>query len=890
MLDLSGKWTVILPEEGGQDYRETVSIPGTLDTNGIGGPDGEKLNNRLTRLHTWEGEARYETEVILSESMRGKRLFLMVERSRKLALRVNRESVEKLCGTLSTPWIFELTGMEKEGKLSLSITCDNHYNGWPRKAILNSSAATDETQTNWNGLLGKVQIVEEEKNFIEAIRIYPKGNRAEVYVQLNLGQCFSGAVTAVSEAFAEPFSQRAEGLQPGRHSLYMGSVRLKEEAERWDEEEGRLYTVQVQADGMREKETAFGIRDFGENENHRLTLNGRVFFLRGEANCAVFPETGHPPMDLEAWKRILSVYASYGVNCVRFHSWCPPEAAFYAADQMGMMMQPELSNWNYEDAFETEEDYAYYREELTEIIRMLANHPSFVMLSFGNELWAEALGHERMDELLDLAHALDNTRLYANSSNPHYGMRGTDRKSDFYTSHNYRSYLIRGSGANMEGHINQAYPNARTNFSEGVRIARDEYGHPVFSFEVGQFEVLPDFSEISSFQGVTRAVNLELVREEAAKRGYLEEWPRWVEASGENALAAYREEVESALRTGELSGLSLLGLQDFPGQGTALVGMLNSHLQPKPFSFAQPERFRRFFAPVVLLAYLEKYTYVSDELLRVPIRLANYGKKEVRGCLFWKLLNGKHTVCQGSFPKGLYENQGLSDVGTLEIPLNGIDAPAALTLELALEKVETSYPLCVYPSREQSSKKAGDVLTADSLDEEVLRFLRKGGRVFLDPPAKKEYFPASIGGQFTTDFWSVGSFPEQEGGMGMVIDASHPALEHFPTAFYSQWQWWPMANGRPMILPEWIRPIIRVPDSCLRMKPMGLLFEAKIGAGRLMVSSMGLHDIQQYPEAGALLDGILTYMNGPGFQPVQELTEEQLKEIVSAGPKKPTGE
>ena len=204
--------------------------------------------------------------------------------------------------------------------------------------------------------------------------------------------------------------------------------------------------------------------------------------------------------------------------------------------------------------------------------------------------------------------------------------------------------------------------------------------------------------------------------------------------------------------------------------------------------------------------------------------------------------------------------------------------------------METSYPLWVYPSREQSSKKAGDVLTADSLDEEVLRFLRKGGRVFLDPPAKKEYFPASIGGQFTTDFWSVGSFPEQEGGMGMVIDASHPALEHFPTAFYSQWQWWPMANGRPMILPEWICPIIGVPDSCLRMKPMGLLFEAKIGAGRLMVSSMGLHDIQQYPEAGALLDGILTYMNGPGFQPVQELTEEQLKEIVSAGPKKSTGE
>lgn len=123
-------------------------------------------------------------------------------------------------------------------------------------------------------------------------------------------------------------------------------------------------------------------------------------------------------MDKESWKRVLSTYASYGVNCMRFHSWCPPEAAFAAADEMGMMMEPELSHWNCQDAFEDTKAQAYYRLELTSILRTLANHPSFVMLTFGNELWATKRGHEVMDELLKIAHSTDATRLYANSPMP----------------------------------------------------------------------------------------------------------------------------------------------------------------------------------------------------------------------------------------------------------------------------------------------------------------------------------------------------------------------------------------------------------------------------------------------------------------------------------------
>ena len=105
-------------------------------------------------------------------------------------------------------------------------------------------------------------------------------------------------------------------------------------------------------------------------------------------------------MDVGSWKGILQKYRDYGVNCMRFHSHCPPEAAFTAADEMGMLMQPELSHWDPEHAFESEEARAYYRTELRQILRSLACHPSFVMLTFGNELQAGETGHAFMDTLL----------------------------------------------------------------------------------------------------------------------------------------------------------------------------------------------------------------------------------------------------------------------------------------------------------------------------------------------------------------------------------------------------------------------------------------------------------------------------------------------------------
>lgn len=351
----------------------------------------------------------------------------------------------------------------------------------------------------------------------------------------------------------------------GRNGIEFPLLTLAPEVIQWDEEEGNLCSLSMELSGGEKKTVSFGVRTFGKNERGRLALNGRTVFLRSEANCVVFPETGHPPMDRESWEKILSVYCSYGVNCVRFHSWCPLEAAFEAADRMGMMMQPELSHWAPGDAFESDESFRYYRVELEETLGMLADHPSFVMMTFGNELAA---------------------------SNPHYGEAGGERESDFYTAQKFHEYPLRATFANMEGYLNHSYPNARTDYSASMAEVRKFYGGPVFSFEVGQYEVLPDFRELEKFHGVCLPENLRLIRRRVEESGLLPEWDRYVEATGELSRIGYREEVEAVLRTEQMSGISLLGLQDFPGQGTALVGMLNSHLEPKPYPFARPEAFR----------------------------------------------------------------------------------------------------------------------------------------------------------------------------------------------------------------------------------------------------------------------------------------------------------
>ena len=889
-FDLSGTWRC----ETGEGCAP-VQLPGTLDTNGIGHADltaapwhpDENVNDalasqdviatRLTRRHTYEGAAVF-TRALSFVPPVGKRVFLFCERTRRLSLRDNGQEVPPfLPASLSTPVLFELTGL-LTGRDELALTCDNRYPGWPHDDIVFSSAATDETQTNWNGVIGELSLRVEEPVFIHALRVYPRGDALDVWLEISADRAFQADVTVTSDALAAPVSITAQG-GPGFSSVALRGLPLRADVRRWDEGEGNLYALSASLGGVA-KTVSFGVRTFCA-QNGRFVLNGRPLFLRGETNCAVFPETGHPPTDVASWRHILAVYQSYGVNCVRFHSHCPPEAAFIAADETGMLMQPELSHWNPRNAFSSPESRAYYRAELEGVLCMLANHPSFVMLTLGNELHMNEDGQAFADSLLALARSIDPTRLYAAGSNNHYGAKGPNPADDFYAACCCRAHALRATSSPMTGWLNERCPDLRTDYAPAMRAIRAVSDQPVLSFEVGQYEVLPDFDELAAFRGVTRPDNLRLIRSRVEAASLLPRWRTYVEATGELALRCYRAEVEAALRTEGLSGLFLLDLQDFPGQGTALVGMMDSHLSPKPYAFAQPERFARFFTAVLPLVLLPRLTYTARETLAADVRVANYGRQTLGGVPVWTLEGGGVSL-RGTLPCARAACGAATDLGSISVPLDGIKKAARLTLTVSLCGHENSYDLWVYPDEPAVCPER--VYECRTLDARALQVLQRGGRVFLAPDSTQEALPHSIRGQFSTDFWSVGTFPAQAGGMGLLIDAAHPVFASFPTDAHTDFQWWPMASRRAVILPEALqslRPIVTLMDSYAYLRPMAQLLECRCGGGRLLFSSLGLHHLTQYPEARALLFSIYRYMGSEAFAPAQEAPVEEIRTILA---------
>ena len=953
---LNGKWHVVL-EDGTTGQ---MDLPGTLDENGIGHRDvganqwhpdavlgnaaGEidkdaPIATRFTRRHTYEGEARISRKITVPDYGTD-RLFVLAERARALRLLVDGEACSVFRqGTLSTPYIFELTGAAP-GEHEFTFLSDNSYPGMPKAAIYYSSAATDETQTNWNGILGECSMYTRPQNFIDSLRVYPRAvkkeekNKAGGYVLDVCVELAPGAkkvykdakIILQSEALAageledtqtltEIISYSGEGLaeagtdkeeNPKTMEIWFRDLPLRENVKLWDEDEGNLYEMAVTLDnGMSAEDkggstaecrTRFGIRSFGDNGSGRLALNGRAIFLRGEANCAEYPETGHPPMTIPEWKEMLLKYRSYGINFVRFHSHCEPEAAFAAADELGMLLQPELSHWDPKDAFGTEESYRYYRAELVDLLKTYANHPSFVMLTLGNELQAQDEGRERMRELVRTAKRMDPTRLYANGSNAFYGEEGCDPESDFYTSQSCKDVVIRGTFSGMRGYLNENYPSADRTYDEAMAEIRKEYQKPVFSFEVGQFEVLPDFEELESFHGISDPVNLKLIKKRVEERGPLPTWEKYVEATGELSRLAYREEIEAAMRTRELSGISLLGLQDFPGQGTALVGMMNSHLEPKPYDFARPERFREFFQECRILVKLPHYTYEAGERLIAEVEAANFGKRNIEGVFCWTLAGKKSVSENGNCEPAEIKSKNTviatgedteiticrpgsyTEVGSLDIPLDFVEKNTALTLKVRIGDSISAYPIWVY--RKTTPVCPENVYETRAFDVKTREILQNGGRVYLSPDADKESLPNSIKTQFTTDFWSVGTFADQEGGMGQLIDTEHPIFKEFPTDFHTDWQWWIMATKRAVILPHPMKTIITEMDSYAFLRPMAQMIEFRCLKGKVLLSTMELHKSQQYPEVRALQASIYTYLSGENFEPAEEITEEELSMLV----------
>ena len=500
-IDLSGTWRFTLDRENtinpNSTLTETVTLPGTTDTNKKGDYTARsEETTHLTRPWSYKGRAWYQREVEIPADWTDQTVYLMLERTKPSEVYVDAQLVG-CSNDISTPQVFELTKSLTPGKHTLTIMVDNS-SGVPEQLYASSHAYTEDTQTNWNGIIGRIELT-----------------------------------THISPAAV-----------------------------------GEIHP---------------NFRDF-HIEGQHFYANGHKIFLRGKHDACVWPLTGHVAMDVASWRDYLATCAAYGLNHVRFHSWCPPEAAFVAADELGIVLQPELPFWgDFNDKDTVLMNFLHKEGE--NILRCYGHHPSFRMFALGNELWGSI---DKMADFIADFRKIAPDKVYTFGSNYYLGYQGVKPGMDYFTTcrvggegwGNYGTHT-RGSFSFADaadgGMINHFYPNTQMNFQEGCSLANV----PIISHETAQFQTYPDYAEIKKYTGVLYPYNMEVFRSRLEKAGMLDQAEAFHKASGLWSLQLYKQDIEMDLRTPNMAGFQLLDLQDYPGQGSAYVGILDAFMDSK---------------------------------------------------------------------------------------------------------------------------------------------------------------------------------------------------------------------------------------------------------------------------------------------------------------------
>jgi hypothetical protein len=931
IMDLSGTWKFQLDSAkvGIQEkwfytaLNDSLKLPGTTDENKKGIFLDEKTVDRLSRVWFWKGAAWYQKEVTIPENWVGKNVKLLLERTKD----TNVWFDDNYCGyenTLSAPQYFNLTKEINPGKHRITVLVNN--------AILppvgDSFAISEKTQTNWNGIIGKIELQATDPVWIEEVQSYPDVKNNQVRIRIDIKNITGEEVSGNLQVFASSsntnnpvkFKKQWEKIAGIRKNKTVEIVyTFNKRAPLWDEFEPTLIQLNLILSARvgnkkynSSQQVEFGMREF-KREGKYLTNNGKRVFLRGRVDRANYPLTGYAPMDKDTWLKLFRLLKSYGINHWRFHSWFPPRAALMAADETGIYLQPELPNQKYEmnsknyidDDFREIYDFEYLdvdtgqinmtlkdylRREGKLILKYFGNHPSFTMFTLGNELGR----NQDMFDLVATFKEIDSRRLYAQGSNNETLNPSFAEGDDFWVSaRSSPIYGIRGSFATHlvpveKPHIEYFPPSTLHNYTKAL----ENHNAPMISHEVGQYQVSPDFSDIPKFTGVTRAGNLEEFKERFAQANLLDQADNFVKASGKLAVICYREDIEAALRTPEMTGFQLLDIQDYPGQGTALVGILNDFMESK--GLIAPEEWSQFCCEVVPLLKMKKYTWINSEIFSGAIDIAHYGEKNFTNVeVEWEVVRGDgETFAKGIITPTVITSGRLNPIGEISFPLNSIKEAEKLQIIITLKgtKYQNKYDLWIYPEFVNTSIPEGIIVSA-SLDARTKKYLEDGGKAIIIPDHKK--LTHCINGAFHNDFWCYPMFKRgalrrgmepAPGSLGFICDPSSPLFEHFPTEFHSNWQWWHLVkNCKPIILDETpadYKPLIQNIDNFARNHKLGMIFETKYGKGSALICAIDLLNLQDKPEARQLYYSMLGYVNSDKFYPAKEISREVLSKII----------
>jgi hypothetical protein len=850
-------------------------------------PGNIKIPFWLKPVKYYKGAAWYQKEIDFPPDWAGKNITLFLERPHwESTVYVNGKKAGSE-NSLAVAHQYEISDLLTPGRNLISISIDN------RMVVpvgINSHSVSDHTQSNWNGIAGDISLRASSKVFIKDIRVYPdlKGKKAKVVVALvnKTGASFNGKVEIKAESHNSNSSQkvRSKSVSCSTNSSDLQLVidyPMGNKIELWSEFTPSLYKLSVNLKGSKGELldtslTDFGMRDFKTNGTH-LEINGRQIFLRGTLECCIFPLTGYPPTDIKSWEKVIRTFKDYGLNTVRFHSWCPPEAAFAAADKLGLYFQIECSSWANSgtaigDGGAIDE---YIIKEGDRILSAYGNHPSFCMLAYGNEPAGDNQ-NAYLGKLLTYWKAKDNRRVYTSGAG-----WPIIPENDFNLVPEPR---IQRWGEGLGSIINKSAPQTMYDWHEIISKSQI----PTISHEIGQWCVYPDFKEIAKYTGVLNATNFEIFRESLNDNGMGDQADDFLKASGKLQALCYKADIEAALRTKSFAGFHLLQLHDFPGQGTALVGILNPFFESK--GYIKPEEFRMFCSQTVPLARMKKLIFSNNEAFMANIELAHFGENPIEKAeIVCQVTNEKgDTIHKKIFTKEKIEIGNCSEIGFYQMDLSDSKKAQKLTLEVLL--ANTSYrnhwDFWVYPAKQEMSP--DKVLLTSKLDESAEVTLNKGGSVLLlnfGKVGREKGAQVAIG--FSTVFWNTAWTNNQPPHtLGILCDPKHPLFKDFPTEFHSNWQWWdPVSHAQVMILndfPAGLKPLIQPIDTWFENRRLALAFEAKTNGGKLMVCSIDLKNLTADRQVSKqLLLSMLNYMNSESFNPQIEVDIRKIKTLLA---------
>ena len=957
VIPLAGMWRFRLdPHNNGiqEPWFETrlpkeIRLPGSTDEAKLGLPNRAKPSlDGLYRPNICADPAWYQRDIEIPDAWRGKRVLLSLERVHWESWVWLDDRQIGVADSLISPQVFDFGTEVTPGKHTLTICVDNR----PKFDLGGFvSILYEGTQTNWNGLIGSLELRAVDPVSIEDIQVYPDLDHKSVKVQVTIANVtgkpargtigLSVALKLASTCCRErPLWRSGSGesassvphgtprrafptdeTKPDGRAVADKSVAfsatepqtvvsaelpLGDDMKPWDEFSPNLYELRAslsfnqQASQPPARAVTFGMRKL-EIRGTQFVLNGRPILLRGTLECAIFPTTGYPPTDLASWQRIFRVIKSYGLNFMRFHSWCPPEAAFAAADLEGVYLQPEGPEANIHIDRHTRIGQ-FMEQELRRMVRCYGNHPSFCLMPLGNE-------HSGVGDTLaywvDMLKREDPRHFYCSAS---AGQMTPNRQ---YTE---------GGPRGIHG------PGTETDFRDAV--VRE--GRPLMGHEIGQWTFFPNFDEMAKYRGVLEAKNFELVRDDLTRKHLVDLAPQFVQATGKQAVLLYKEEIEVLLRTPGYPGFSLLDMHDYPGQGTALIGPLDPFWDSK--GFVTPEEHSRYCGPTVPLLRMKKRTFTVDETFSAEAEISHFGPHDLRGARpVWSVKDqqGK-PVASGTLPTRDLATGTRAPLGRIEVPLAKAAAPAKLTVSVALadSPFANAWEIWVYPSpplppgegrgegvrghgqgkgtvgnRENAGSHALSqspltitlprmergpqvgVLQMSRWDEATKSALAGGKRVLLFAAGGSPQY--SLPGRFLPVFWSPVWFPTQKPNtMGILCDPKHPALARFPTESYSNWQWYDLLNhSQTLILdetPPGFRPIVEVIDNFARNHKLGVIFETRAGKGRLLVCGIDLPGLAgKQPAARQLFESLYAYASSEAFHPAAQIPAETLEKLLA---------